>query len=165
MTDGFVRQIESWAKSDAKKGIYMSAGFQQLEREHMSRYVSPDRAGLKAQVMTTIQAMLREKDPKQEFVEQMLAKLTGKSTAGIYVRRDCQMAEIRGPSGEVIASYNSSGSGWTDIQTREESRFFSGTAMAYLEAYRAARAELNAPAQAGTPAEAAPDGAALDVRA
>ena len=157
MTDSFVRQIQAWAKADARQGVYMSEGFRQLNLAHMHKYVSPDRAGAKAEVMSAIQVALREKDPKQEFVERMLEKLTGKCSARLQVRTDCQTAEVRAPNGEVIASYNSSGSGWTDIQTREEHRFFSETAMVYLDAYRAARAELKAPA--------GEEGPALDVQA
>ena len=45
MTDGFIERIKEYAKEDAKRGEYMSAGFTQMRLAHMKNYVSPDRSG------------------------------------------------------------------------------------------------------------------------
>ena len=45
ITDGFVKQIQTLAREDAEKGIYMDTEFRQMRRARMEQYVSPDRAG------------------------------------------------------------------------------------------------------------------------
>jgi len=163
MTDGFVERIRTYAKEDAKRGEYMSAGYIQMEQAQMRRYVSPNRSGPKAQVMSAIQAALSEPDPTLQFLERMLDKLSGNCSANIKVGLDGQTAEIRTANGEVIASYNSLGGGWTDIQTKEEHNFFDEATSVYLQAFREARAEIKA---AQTSAQSAPSaGATVDFRA
>ena len=56
MSGGFIERIKTYAKEDAKKGVYMSEGFTQMRLAHMKQYVSPDRSGPKNQVMSAIQA-------------------------------------------------------------------------------------------------------------
>ena len=146
MTDGFVQRLKAYAKSDARRGVYMSGGCLQLQRMQMREHVSPDRSGPKAQVMSVIQTALSEPDPKMQFLERMLEKLSGKCSAKIQVRQEGQAAEVRAPNGEIIASYNSLGSGWTDINTKAENKFLSGAAAVYSQAYKEARAELRAAA-------------------
>lgn len=160
MTDGFVQRLKAYAKSDARRGVYMSGGCLQLQRMQMREHVSPDRSAPKAQVMSVIQTALSEPDPKMQFLERMLEKLSGKCSAKIQVRQEGQTAEVRAPNGEIIASYNSLGSGWTDINTKAENKFLSGAAAVYSQAYKEARAELRAVA-------VPPDGAeetAVDLR-
>ena len=160
MTDGFVQRLKAYAKSDARRGVYMSGGCLQLQRMQMREHVSPDRSAPKAQVMSVIQTALSEPDPKMQFLERMLEKLSGKCSAKIQVRQEGQTAEVRAPNGEIIASYNSLGSGWTDINTTAENKFLSGAAAVYSQAYKEARAELRAVA-------VPPDGAeetAVDLR-
>ena len=77
MTDGFVERIKAYAKEDAKRGEYMSAGFTQMRLSHMKQYVSPDRSGPKNQVMSAIQAALKEPHPMLQALEKMLEKLSG----------------------------------------------------------------------------------------
>lgn len=148
MTDGFIAQIKAYAKEDARKGIYMSPAFNQMRLAHMKQYVSPDRDGPKAEVMSAIQAALKEPHPLLQALEIMLEKLSGGGSANLKISGIQQSAEIYAPNGENIASYNSLGGGWTDIQTKEEHRFFGESTMAYLQAYREARAELRAAAEA-----------------
>lgn len=143
MTDSFIRRIKAYAKEDAKKGNYMSESFSQMRLAHMKEYVSPDRSGAKADVMSAIQAALNEPHPMLQMLEKMLGKLSGKCSANLKISSMQQSAEIFAPNGENIASYNSF-SGWTDIQTKEEHKFFSASAMIYLQAFRQARAEMKA---------------------
>ena len=161
MTDGFIERIKAYAKEDAQKGEYMSAGFTQMRLAHMKQYVSPDRSGPKNQVMSAIQAALKEPHPMLQALEKMLEKLSGGCSANLKISSVQQAAEIYAPNGENIASYNSLGGGWTDIQTKEEHRFFSETASLYHQAYREARAEMKAATQEATVQDSA---SAMDVR-
>lgn len=142
MSDGFVERIKAYAKEDAKKGIYMSESFTQMRLTHMKQYVSPDRSGPKNQVMSAIQAALKEPHPMLQVLEKMLETLSGGCSANLKISSVQQAAEIYAPNGENIASYNSLGGGWTDIQTKAEHEFFSESASVYLQAYREARAEM-----------------------
>ena len=162
MTDGFIERIKAYAKEDAKKGIYMSPEFNQMRLAHMKQYVSPDRDGPKAEVMSAIQAALREPHPLLQALEKMLEKLSGGGSANLKISGVQQAAEVYAPNGENIASYNSLGGGWTDIQTKEEHKFFSETASVYCQAYREARAEMRATAE--VPAAEPASKAAFDAR-
>ena len=142
MSDGFIERIKAYAKEDAKRGEYMSKGFTQMRLAHMKKYVSPNRSGPKAEVMSAIQAALKEPHPILQALEKMLEKLSGGCSANLKISSIQQAAEIFAPNGENIASYNSLGEGWTDIQTKEEHQFFSETASVYLQAFREARAEM-----------------------
>ena len=166
MTDGFIERIKAYAKEDAKRGEYMSAGFTQMRLTHMKNYVSPDRSGPKAEVMSAIQAALNEPHPMLQALEKMLEKLSGGCSANLKISSIQQAAEIFAPNGENIASYNSLGGGWTDIQTKEEHQFFSETASVYLQAYREARAEMaNAAQRTAAPAVSGDVSASFDVKA
>ena len=162
MTDGFVEKIKEYAKQDAKQGVYMSKSFIQFRLARMEQCVSPDRDGPKAEVMSAIQAALREPHPLLQALEKMLEKLSGGCSANLKISGVQQAAEVYAPNGENIASYNSLGGGWTDIQTKEEHRFFDDSTMAYLQAYREARAEMRAAAEA--PAAESVNESAFDTR-
>ena len=78
----------------------------------------------------------------------MRDKLSGKEySIKVQGGRVGQTAEIYSPDGEMIAGYNSLGSGWTEIQTKAESKFLDNATVVYAEAYRQARAGLKAAAQ------------------
>lgn len=162
MTDGFVEKIKEYAKQDAKQGVYMSKSFIQFRLARMEQCVSPDRDGPKAEVMSAIQAALREPHPLLQALEKMLEKLSGGCSANLKISGVQQAAEVYAPNGENIASYNSLGGGWTDIQTKEEHKYFSETASVYCQAYREARAEMRAAAEA--PAAESVNEAAFDAR-
>ena len=155
MTDGFVEKIKEYAKQDAKQGVYMSKGFIQFRLARMEQCVSPDRDGPKAEVMSAIQAALREPHPLLQALEKMLEKLSGGGSANLKISGVQQAAEVYAPNGENIASYNSLGGGWTDIQTKEEHKFFDESTSVYFQAYREARAEMKSEAPAAEPAGAA----------
>lgn len=162
MTDGFVQQIETLAKRDAQKGIYMDKGYLQLQRSQMKQYVSPDRSGPMNQVTQVMQEVAKEDDPLLELLTSLLRRLSGKvqhmngqtfvslnrmsgnCSANIHSNSCGQTAEVCSPNGEVIASYNSNGGGWTVVQTKEELDFQSQADSVYAQAFRAARAEIKA---------------------
>lgn len=85
MTDGFIERIKAYAKEDAKRGEYMSAGFTQMRLAHMKKNVSPDRSGPKAEVMSAIQAALNEPHPMLQALEKMLEKLSGGCSANLKI--------------------------------------------------------------------------------
>ena len=91
---------------------------------------------------------LLKPDGSVDLKEKMLEKLSGGGSANLKISGIQQAAEVYAPNGENIASYSSLGGGWTDIQTKEEHKFFSESTMAYLQAYREARAEMKAEAPA-----------------
>ena len=146
ITDSFVEKLKKYAKEDAKQGVYMSKGFIQFRLSHMKQFVSPDRSGPKADVMSAIQAALKEPHPMLYALEKMLDKLSGGCSANLKISGIQQAAEVYG---------------WTDIQTKEEHRFFSETASLYHQAYREARAEMKAATQEATVQDSA---SAMDVR-
>jgi len=166
MTDGFIERIKAYAREDAKRGEYMSAGFTQMRLTHMKNYVSPDRSVPKAEVMSAIKAALKEPHPMLQVLEKMLEKLSGGCSANIKISSVQQAAEIFAPNGENIASYNSFGEGWKDIQTKEEHQFFNETGSVYLQAFREARAEMaNAAQQTAAPEVSGDVSASFDVKA
>lgn len=126
----------------------------------MKKYVSPDCSGPKAEVISAIQAALKEPHPLIQALEKMLEKLSGGGSANLKISSIQQTAEVYAPNGENIASYNSLGGGWTDIQTKEEHKFLDESTFVYLQAYREARAEMKAEA----PAAEAASGISFDTR-
>lgn len=159
MTNGFIERIKEYAKEDAKQGVYMSKGFTQFHLAHMKQCVSPDRSGPKAEVMSAIQAALKEPHPLLQALEIILDKLSGGGSANLKISGVHQAAEVFAPNGESIAFY-SSNNGWMDIQTKEEHKFYSETASVYLQAYREARAEMKSAVEA----PAAESAASFDTR-
>ena len=150
-----MEQIKKHAKEDARRGVYMSPEFNQMRLAHMKQCVSPDRSGPKAEVMSAIRAALNEPHPLLQALDKMLEKLSGGGSANLKISGIQQTAEVYAPNGENIASYNSLGGGWTDIQTKEEHKFFDESTSVYFQAYREARAEMKSEAPAAEPAGAA----------
>ena len=148
MTESFVEQIKAHAQRDAKKGIYMDQPYIQMTLNHMRETVSPNRKGLIAQAAPLLRAAEDSQDPLWQAYERMMDKLSGKEySIKVQGGRVGQTAEIYSPDGEMIAGYNSLGSGWTEIQTKAESKFLDNATVVYAEAYRQARAGLKAAAQ------------------
>ena len=138
MTDGFVSQIQEMAK----KGIYMSDDFVQYQLSYMKRTVSPDRSRPIAQAMAFMQRAANQYGT-------LLMKLLGGYSMKAYLGANSRYntAEVYAPNGEMIAAQTCTGQ-WIDIQTEAESKFLDECTMVYLEAYRSARAEIKAAAQA-----------------
>lgn len=161
MTDSYIDRIKAHAKKDAERGVYMSPEFNQMRLSYMEQNVSPNRSGPKAEVMSAIQAALKEPHPMLQALEKMLEKLSGGGSANLKISGIQQAAEVYAPNGENIASYNSLGGGWTDIQTKEEHKFLDESTGVYLQAYREARSEIKSATQEETAQDSA---SAMDVR-
>lgn len=157
ITDGFVKQIQTLAREDAEKGIYMDKEFSQLRRARMEQYVSPDRAG----PMAKINSVMKTLEKEQERIKVYLERLFGDYSAKIKGDSTFRTAEVYSPEGELIASYSSFYGQWTMHQTKAEFNFITETDMIYLQAFRETRAEMNAAVQGQAPA----DTATLDIRA
>lgn len=141
MTDRFVKQLQSYAQRDAKRGVYMSPECIQMQHAQMNEYVSPDRFGPMAQVSSALQAAAQEKAPLLELLD----KLLNNCTAKIHSAPLGQTAEIFSADGESIAFYSSLNGGWSTIRTKAENKFLSGAAAVYRQAYCEARQKLAQP--------------------
>lgn len=135
----------------------MDQGYLQLRDAQMKKYVSPDRSGPMAQVNSVMKGLAQE----QERIKVYLERLMGNCSAKVQGDSIGQTAEIYSPEGEILASYNSFGGGWTIIPTKAESIFINETGDIYMLAFREARTEMKTAAQGQAPA----DTAALDIRA
>ena len=163
ITDNYVEQLKEYAKRDAQKGIYMDNEAIQFQRSQMSQYVSPDRSGM-AQANQVLQGLEKEEDENVflQFLDKMLginakvrhnsdkqtfvtmSGMAGNCSGKVHHNSTGQTAEIYSSDGEMIASYNSHGGGWTIQQTKAESKFLQESAMIYKQAFDAARAEMKA---------------------
>ena len=182
MTDSFVEQLKEYAKKDAQKGVYMDQEAIQLRRSQMGQYVSPDRSGM-AQANQVLQEVAKDdgENTLLEFLDRMLginAKvrknsdkhtivtmngMVGNCSGMVHHHSTGQTAEIYSSDGEMIASYNSNGAGWTIEQTAAETKFLQQSAMVYKQAFDAARAEMaNAAQQTAVSSSAS---ASFDVKA
>lgn len=157
ITDGFVKQIQTLAREDAEKGIYMDKEFSQLRRARMEQYVSPDRAGPMAKVNSVMKTLEKE----QARIKVYLERLFGDYSAEIEGDSTFRTAEVYSPEGELIASYSSFYGQWTTHQTKAEFNFITETDMIYLQSFREARAEMKVAVQEQVPADAA----TVDIRA
>ena len=140
MTDGFVEQIKEMAKKDAEKGVYMSDEFGQMRLAQMRKHVSPNRSKPVAQAAAYIQKA-------SNGYGTLLARLLGGYSMKAYVGGLHPTAEVYAPNGEMIAAYTTAGT-WKEIPTAAEEKFMSEAASVYLEAFRAARAEMKSASQA-----------------
>ncbi len=185
MTDSYVEQLKEYAKRDAQKGVYMDKEAIQFQRSQMSQYVSPDRSGI-TQANQVLQGLGRkeEEDALLKFLDRMLginakvqknsdkqtfvtmSGMAGNCSGKVHHNSTGQTAEIYSSDGEMIASYNSHGGGWTIQQTQAESKFLQESAMIYKQAFDAARAEMTTTAQQTTaPAVSGDAPASFDVKA
>lgn len=167
MTDEYVAKLQEQASKDAKLGVGMSEEAIQMQHSQMNQYVSPDRSTPIAQANHVLQGLAKEEEENVllQFLDRMLginAKVWHNSDKQTFVTMrgmagNCsgkvhydplgQTAEIYSSDGEVIASYNSNGAGWTVDQTAAEAKFFDQSLMVYRQAYDATRAEMKAAAQ------------------
>jgi hypothetical protein len=158
VTDRLKDRIAAMAQEDAKKDVYMDSEFVQMCQSYMHKYVSPDISQPLAQTNAMMQA-LKEKSPELEFLDAMLDNCSVKGS----VTSETQNAEIYSADGEMLASYNSLGGGWTIEQTAAERKFLSETTALYSQAFSAARKAIK---EAQTTAQADPsDGSTVNVLA
>lgn len=150
MTDRYVKRVQTLAREDAQKGVYMDHAYVQTLHAQIKAHVSPDRSGPIAQVNALAQNTML--DSVQEAIEegiQELDRLFGlfeKHKAKAPAGGVMESAELYSADGEMIASYNRYGSGWTIDQTKAETKFFGASSMVYAQAFREARAEMQAQA-------------------
>ena len=71
--------------------------------------------------------------------------LAGGCSGNLHSTPENQVATVYSPDGEEIAQYNTSGGGWMNLTTRAENQFLGDSSAIYMQAYDAARAEMNAP--------------------
>jgi hypothetical protein len=163
MTDDFVKKLQELARRDAQKGTGMSQEAIDLRYAQMAKYVSPDRSAPIAQMSRELQKAAQEhreeQDPALEFLDRVIERLKGrpsrivKSFSGLaggcsgnlHSTPENQVATVYSPDGEEIAQYNTSGGGWMNLTTRAENQFLGDSSAIYMQAYDAARAEMNAP--------------------
>ena len=157
MTDRFVEQIKEMARKDAQTGVYMSDEFAQMRQAYKTRYVSPNRSGLQGQVMSFMQRAAMGGN-RGNFLMRLLGGYSMKASLGIHSQYNT--AEVFAPNGELVGAYTCGGQ-WVEFPTEAESQFLGDTNLVYLEAYRAARAEMKSAAQGQAPA----DTATVDIRA
>lgn len=139
MTDAFVSQIQEMAKKDAEKGLYMSKEFVQYRSSYMKRTVSPNPSRPVAQAMSLLQKSVNQYGT-------FLQKLLGGYSMEVHIGTH-PTVELFAPNGEMIAAQTSGGQ-WIELHTEAEEKFMGESTMVYLKAYRAARAEIKAAAQA-----------------
>ncbi len=170
MTDEFVAKLQEQARKDAKLGVDgMSEEAIQMRFSQMNQYVSPDRSAM-AQADHVLQGLASEEEENVllQFLDRMLginAKvwhnsdqqtfvtmrgMAGNCSGKVHHNSTGQTAEIYSSDGEMIASYNSNGAGWTIDQTAAEQKFLHESSVLYAQTYKAARAEMKAAAR--TPA-------------
>ena len=164
MTDDFVEKLQALARRDAQKGTGMSQEAMDLRYAQMAKYVSPDRSAPIAQMSRELQKAEREhkeqEDPRLEFLDRMLGQLKktskyrivrsfsgleGGCSGDLHSTPENQVATVYSPDGEEIAHYNTSNGGWMNLPTRAENQFLRDASAIYMQAYDAARAEMNAP--------------------
>ncbi len=89
----------------------------------------------------------------------LLSMLLGDYSMKAWMGRLVTTAEVYAPNGKMIAAFNSDG-GWTEISTEAEYQFLSQADQIYSEAFKKARAEINA----ATKSPVAETGTSFDTR-
>lgn len=151
VSDEFVEKIKEMAKSDAQKGIYMSEEFSQMRQAYKKTYISPNRSGLQGQVMSFMQRAAMG-GTRGNLLMRLLGGYSMKASLGIHSQYNT--AEVFAPNGELVGAYTCGGQ-WVEFPTEAESQFLGDTNLVYLEAYRAARAEMKAEGQVQAPPSSA----------
>ncbi|MCX4372498.1 MAG: hypothetical protein OSJ58_11865 [Dysosmobacter sp.] len=145
LSDDVVAQIKEHAKKDAQVNVYMQKDYIRMINAHKQQRVSPDRQEAISRATLAINSAARGKGSSD-----LLSMLLGKYSMNAWIGGLVDTAEIYAPNGEMIASYNSSG-GWTEISTEAEYQFLHQADQIYHDAFREARAEINAAAKSPAP--------------
>lgn len=145
LTDDVVAQIKEHAKKDAQVNVYMQKDYIQMINAHKRQRVSPNRQE------AIFRADLAMKSAaKGTGGSDLLSILLNKYSMKAWLGGLVETAEIYAPNGEMIAGYNSNG-GWTEISTEAEYQFLHQADQIYHDAFREARAEINAAAKSPAP--------------
>lgn len=154
LTDDVITQIKEHAKKDAQVNVYQQKDYIQMINSHKQQRVSPDRQDAISRANMAMRSASRGgKD--------LLSMLLGKYSMNAWLGGLVDTAEIFAPNGEMIAAYNSDG-GWTEISTEAEYQFLHQADQIYYDAYKEARAEINAAAK--SPITENGSGATFDAR-
>ena len=156
LSDDVVAQIKEHAKKDAQVNVYMQKDYIQMISAHKQQRVSPDRQEAISRATLAINSAAKGKGSAD-----LLSMLLGEYSMKAWVGGLVDTAEIYAPNGEMIAGYNSNG-GWTEISTEAEYQFLHQADQIYSDAFKEARAEINAAAKSPTPESAG--GAGFDTR-
>jgi hypothetical protein len=154
LTDDVVAQIKEHAKRDAQVNVYQQKDYIQMINSHKQQRVSPDRQDAISRANMAMRSASRGgKD--------LLSMLLGKYSMNAWLGGLVDTAEVFAPNGEMIAAYNSDG-GWTEISTEAEYQFLHQADQIYYDAYKEARAEINAASK--SPVAENGSGATFDAR-
>ena len=145
LTDDVVAQIKEHAKKDAQVNVYMQKDYIQMINAHKRQRVSPNR-----QEAISRADLAMKSAAKGTGGSDLLSILLNKYSMKAWLGRLVETAEIYAPNGEMIAGYNSHG-GWTEISTEAEYQFLHQADQIYHDAFREARAEINAAAKSPAP--------------
>ena len=156
LSDDVVAQIKEHAKKDAQVNVYMQKDYIQMINAHKQQRVSPDRQDAIFRANMAINSAARGKGSPD-----LLSMMLGKYSMKAWIRGLVDTAEIYAPNGEMIAGYNSNG-GWTGVSTEAEYQFLNQADQIYYDAFKEARAEINAAAENPAPEPASE--AAFDAR-
>ena len=145
LTDDVVAQIKEHAKKDAQVNVYMQKDYIQMINAHKRQRVSPNR-----QEAISRADLAMKSAAKGTGGSDLLSILLNKYSMKAWLGGLVETAEIYAPNGEMIAGYNSNG-GWTEISTEAEYQFLHQADQIYHDAFREARAEINAAAKSPAP--------------
>ena len=145
LTDDVVAQIKEHAKKDAQVNVYMQKDYIQMINAHKQQRVSPNR-----QEAISRADLAMKSAAKGTGGSDLLSILLNKYSMKAWLGGLVETAEIYAPNGEMIAGYNSNG-GWTEISTEAEYQFLHQADQIYHDAFREARAEINAAAKSPAP--------------
>lgn len=156
LTDDVVAQIKEHARRDAQVNVYQQKDYIQMINSHKQQRVSPNRQEAISRANLVINSA-----PKGKGSADFLSMLLGEYSMKAWVGGLVDTAEIYGPNGEMIAGYNSNG-GWTEVSTEAEYQFLHQADQIYYDAFKEARAEINAASK--SPAEESSGSASFDTR-
>ena len=156
LSDDVVAQIKEHAKKDAQVNVYMQKDYIQMINAHKRQRVSPNR-----QEAISRADLAMKSAAKGTGGSDLLSILLNKYSMKAWLGGLVETAEIYAPNGEMIAGYNSNG-GWTEISTEAEYQFLNQADQIYYDAFKEARAEINAAAENPAPEPASE--AAFDAR-
>lgn len=145
LSDDVVAQIKEHAKKDAQVNVYMQKDYIQMINAHKRQRVSPNR-----QEAISRADLAMKSAAKGTGGSDLLSILLNKYFMKAWLGGLVETAEIYAPNGEMIAGYNSNG-GWTEISTEAEYQFLHQADQIYHDAFREARAEINAAAKSPAP--------------
>lgn len=166
LSDEYIEQIKAQARADAAKGSYMDGyeqrtGYTALMNSQMKQCVSPDRTKAISQVSAMINSPNLVLHPGENLFDLLSIPYSATIAKGALLGTT---AEIYNADGEMIAGYGSFG--WTDVPTKDETRFQYESNQIYCAAYKAAQAEMaNGTQQTAAPAVSGDAPASFDVKA